>query len=228
MTPARHFIDERLAEAWKEIDADFLLWTSRKKHPNLEFSGSIAEQFWGKSLKSYAATLTDTAFRAAREIAEDHKLDAAECAQTAGDAVENALHRLITTMVRIDRLMRGKGFPDSISERDGSYPLQECLKRLNAKTSAEVDAAKSRSTPLVRLPLDGDHGFWWFVRASSWSVRFWMLSSSTGLLLGAFLLGLGAARNNTFTKVWDALQSAGSTQPTTEPAKPNTTSTPTP
>jgi hypothetical protein len=188
MTTARHFIDERLADAWKEIDADFLLWTSRKKHPNLEFSGSIAEQFWGKSLKSYAATLTDAAFRAAREIAEEHKLDAAECAQTAGDAVENALHRLITIMVRIDKHMRGKGFPDSISERDGCYPLQECLKRLKIKTSAEVDAAGSRSRQSVALPLSSDNGMLWFFAHSCLGVRFALL----GAIATIWLSGLGA------------------------------------
>lgn len=223
MTPARHFIDERLAEAWKEIDADFLLWTSRKKHPNLEFSGSIAEQFWGKSLKSYAATLTATAFRASREIADEHRLDAAECAQTAGDAVENALHRLITSMVRIDRLLRGKGFPDSITERDGSFPLQHCLQRLADKTAAEVDAARSRSRHSVSLPLSSDHGVLWFWLHADYRVRWAVAASVAGLVISSATAGFFAGKNEFFRRSAELFDDVDSkTPPIHQPtAQPN-------
>lgn len=203
MTPARHFIDERLASTWKEIDADFLLWQSRKKHPNVEFSGSVAHVYWTKTLDQHAASLTNAAFAAAREIAEDHRLDAVESAQAAGDAVENAFHRLLISMTNIDRSLRGQGFPDGVPKRDHTHDLNRCLKRLAARTTAEVDAAKARSSHSVALPLSADHGMLWFWIHANYKVRWALLVSAGGLLLSAATSGYFIGRNDSVRRTID-------------------------
>lgn len=189
MTAARHFIDESLLVVRKKIDEDLQLWRSRKKHQGLEFEGSIVAAFWDSSLNGYAADIINAAFESARIVADQNNFDPVSTMREAGGATENEIHFMVNKMIRIDRGMRGKGFPDSVSERDASFELKRCLKRAAARTAAEVDAAKARSSDSVTLPLSPDQGLLWYFRNCSHGGRLKVGSLLLVVLSAGFFAG---------------------------------------
>ena len=220
MTPILPFIQERLKATRKEIDADLFLWLSGKKYPNLEFSGSLVLNYWGPYLDGHVKKIIDLAFATNIELAIEHDLDPSKSSKDAAFAAEEAIKGLLDLMVNYDQKMRGKGYPQSVSRHDVTDIYARYSELANNRADNEIKLLNMPKKNTVSLPLTADHGFWWFMRHCHWSVYLWLIPILVSLLIGAFTLGLGAGRNNSFLKVYDALKSAMSTQPNTIPPSP--------
>ena len=138
MSPAHPFIKSRVADLRKQIDADLFAWVSGKKHPNLEFSGSLPLVFWNNILNDFVARITDAAFVAAREIAEKNGIDSMAAVRSASSIAKDEARALIDKMVDYDRKMRGKGFPKSVPAKDVSSEIKKSLDFIDERESAEV------------------------------------------------------------------------------------------
>lgn len=117
-TPILPFIQEKLKSTIKEIKADLFLWLSGKKHPNLQFSGSLRDKYWGPYLDEHVQKIIDTAFATNKEIATEHGLDPSKSVNDGTIAAEQAIKELLNLMADYDRRMRGKGYRQSVPLRD--------------------------------------------------------------------------------------------------------------
>jgi hypothetical protein len=216
MTPALPFINQRLDDARTPIEDDLFDWLSGKKHPYLEFSGSMVVTYWGPYLDNHARHLTDLAFTTARELANEHSLDPCDTVEDAWNAAESAVNQVIDKMRDYDRKMRIKDSPDSVVIKD----VLEIRERHAAaiRKRAENERALMNQRKNTDILLTSEHGFWWFATKCHWTIKIWMLTSFLGLAWTVFQLGLGAGRHNTFLKVHDALKSA--TDPDSSPEPP--------
>ena len=210
MTAALQFINQRLDDARKPIDADLFLWLSGKKHPNLEFSGSLTLNYWGPYLDGHARQLTDLAFTASKELATEHGLDPYDTAEDAWNSADSAVNQVIDLMREYDRKMRGNGFPDSVPLKD----VMDIRGRHSAaiRKRAENERALMTERKKTDFALTSEHGFLWFWTHSHYSTR-WV--SIPAILLAVFMLGFGACRSHFFSKVVDAFMSINATSPTT-------------
>lgn len=210
MTAALPFINQRLDDARKTIDADLFLWLSGKKHPNLEHSGSLAMNYWGPYLDGHARTLTDLAFTAAKELATEHGLDPYDTVEDAWNGAESAIGQVIDRMQNYDRKMRGKGFPDSVPMKD----VMDIRDRHSAaiRKRAENERALMSERKKTEIVLTSEHGFLWYWVHSHYFTR-WVSIPAT--LVAAFMLGYGACRSAFCSKVVDAFMSISPTSPTT-------------
>lgn len=118
VTPILPFIQERLESAKKEIKDDLFMWLSGKKHPNLEFSGSLVLNYWGTYLDEHVQKIIDTAFATNKEIAIEHGLNPSKSVNDGTIAAEQAIKEILNLMADYDRRMRGKGYPESVPARD--------------------------------------------------------------------------------------------------------------
>jgi hypothetical protein len=220
MTPILPFIQERLKSTRKEIDADLLLWLSGKKHPNLEFSGSLVLNYWGHYLDSHIQKIINTAFETNIDIAVEHDLDPSISCKDAAFAANEAIKGLLDLMAKYDQRMRGKGYPQNVPLRDVAKDYARCSELANNRANNEIKLLNMPKKNTLKLPLTAENGFWWFIKYCHWSVYLWLIPVLLSLLIGAFSLGLGAGRNDTFTKIYDILHNATSTQPSTTPPIP--------
>lgn len=118
LTPIFPFIQEHLEPTKKEIKDDLSLWLSGKKHPNLEFSGSLVLVYWGPYLDEHVQKIINTAFTTNREIATEHGLDPSKSVNDAAIAAKQTIKEILNLMADYDRRMRGKGYPESVPLRD--------------------------------------------------------------------------------------------------------------
>lgn len=117
-SPILPFIQERLESTKKEIKDDLFLWLSGKKHPNLEFSGTLVDVYWGPSLDGHVKKIIDTAFATNREIATEHGLNPSKTVNDGTIAAEQTIKEILNLMADYDRRMRGKGYPQNVPLRD--------------------------------------------------------------------------------------------------------------
>jgi hypothetical protein len=220
MTPVLPFVQERLKAVRKEIDKDLFLWLSGKKYPGLKFDGSLILGYWGPYLDGHIHTIIDTAFSTNRELAFEHNLDPTTSVNDALVASEEAIKGLLDLMADYDQRMRGEGYPKRVARRDVLELYTRFSKLAHKRAENEINFFKLPKRNTIPLPLTAEYGFWWFIKNCHWSVYLWLIPILFSLLIGAFSLGLGAGRNDTFLKLYDILHSATNTQPTTIPPVP--------
>ena len=217
MTPILPFIQDRLKSVRKEIDADLFLWLSGKKYPGLKFDGSLILNYWGPYLDGHIYTIIEAAFAANRELAFEHELDPAKSANDALLASEEAINGLLDLMADYDQKMQGEGYPKSVARRNVSELRTRFSKLAHKRAENEIAFFSMPKKNTIKLPLTSDHGLYWFIKNCHWSVYPVLLS----LILGAFVFGLGAGRNDSFLKLYDAVKSAFNTQPASQLQKPH-------
>lgn len=156
MTPVLPFIQERLKPIKKEIDADLFLWLSGKKHPNLDFSGSLVLVYWGPYLDAHIQKIIDIAFATNKEIAIEHNIDPSDSVADAAFASEEAIKGLLNMMADYDRRMRGKGYPQSVPLRDIADIRTNCSELVHTREENEINFfkyAKSKIEPdSIKVP----------------------------------------------------------------------------
>jgi len=220
MTPILPFIQDRLKSVEKEINDDLFLWLSGKKYPGLQFDGSLVLVYWGPYLEGHINKIIETAFTANRELAFEHDLDPAKSANDASLASQEIVEHILTKMADYDQRMRGKGYPNSVVKKNITETQQRYFKIIQVRAENEIAFFNMPKKNTIKLPLTAEYGFWWFIKNCHWSVYLWLIPLLFSLLIGVFSLGFGAARNDTFVKLYDILHSATSTQPTTTPTVP--------
>jgi hypothetical protein len=137
VTPILPFIQERLKPIRKEIDADLYLWLSGKKHPNLEFSGSLVLNYWGPYLDGHVQKIIDSAFAVNKEIAIEYDIDPSNSVADAAFAAEEAIKSLLDLMINYDQKMRGKGYPQNVPRRDITEIRTKCLSLTHVRAENE-------------------------------------------------------------------------------------------
>lgn len=152
MTAALPFINQRLDDARKPIDADLCLWLSGRKHPNLGFSGSLVLAYWGPYLDSHARQLTDLAFAAAKELAAEYGLDPYDTVEDAWNGAESAVQQVIDRMQDYDRRMRGKGFPESVPRKNVMDIRERHSKAIRNRAENERSLRRLPSKPAPQVP----------------------------------------------------------------------------
>jgi hypothetical protein len=210
MTAALPFINQRLDDARKTIDADLFHWLSGYKFPNIGFSGSLVDNYWGPYLDGHARQLTELAFVASKELAAEHGLDPYDTVEDAWNGAENAVGQIIDRMQDYDRRMRGKGVPTSVPMRDVTGIRERHSAAIRKR--AENERALMSERKKTEIVLTSEHGFLWYWVHSHYFTR-WVTIPAT--LLTVFMLGFGACRSSFFSKVVDAFTSISASSPTT-------------
>ncbi len=101
------FIQKRLMTVEKEIKHDLLFWLCGKKHPNLEFSGTLESLYWGNYLENNITRIIQVAFAANRELANEHDIDPINTIKDATQASKQVIIEVLTVMADYDQRMRG-------------------------------------------------------------------------------------------------------------------------
>ena len=105
MSPTRPFIETRIRDLQKEIDADLFLWLSGRKHPGVRFSGSMPLEFWGQYLDDHVRRIVDAAFITGRKIADENHVDAIAAVRAAGDVAESGKNLSTVTVFKSNLLL---------------------------------------------------------------------------------------------------------------------------
>lgn len=197
MTLALNAITEILDAERKLIESDLMLWATGKKHPNLAFSGSLVDLYWGPYLDDHAKNLTDLSFATARSIASDHNIDPAKTIEGAWNGADNAVANVITRMAHYDRGMRGGGYPDSVPPKDTSDVRGRHSRSIRARAEGELALLRSARKGSIALPLSNKEGFWWFIEnchsGVRWPIILWALGAALAIATGAFTFARSVA-----------------------------------
>lgn len=214
--PILPFIQERLSAVEKEIKADLLHWLSGKKHPNLAFDGSLVLNYWGKYIDENVSKIIQTAFVANRELAVEHDLDPANSIDDAMQASEHVILEILNTMVDYDQKMRGKGNPNTVAKKDIEEIKKKFSKAVADRGSNEMSLFNMPRKNTIKLPLESNHGLYWFIKNCHWSIYPVLL----GLVVTIFFAGFKAGKNDTFRKLYDVLTSNSNALEISQPQKP--------
>jgi hypothetical protein len=196
MSPAHPFIKSRVADLRNVIDGELFAWLSGKKHPNIEYSGTLPLVFWGPFLNERVASITDTAFVAAREIAEKNGIDPIASAKAASNVAENEVRSLINKMIDYDRKMRGRGFPKSVPAKDVSSELKNSIDFILKRRTAEINILSESMKTRIELPLSSEHGLSWFFIHCHLQTKIAIIALTLSVWGSAVALGYSAGQNN--------------------------------
>lgn len=120
MSPARHFIDERVAMVRNEITHELGAWYKERRKPGGRFRTPELDVLWSVELKRHVSRITDEAFKEARKIVAESNFDAIECMNEAGESAVKSARILIQVMNRLDESVRKHWYPDEEQVRDTS------------------------------------------------------------------------------------------------------------
>lgn len=93
------------------------------RYSGVEFAGSPREVFWSNFIEPFLEDLFIWAFDFALCHAKKRNLDQKESILYARECLINGLHLTYGRMQKIDRVLRGKGYPDRIPLRDISKEI---------------------------------------------------------------------------------------------------------
>jgi hypothetical protein len=214
------FIQERLSVVGKEIKADLFHWLSGKKNPNLAFSGSLVDIYWGPYIEENISKIINIAFTANRELSSEHDIDPINSINDSAQASKNAISEVLNVMADYDQKMRGNGYPNRVPKKDITKIKEKYFRMVDDRANNERTLLSLPKKNTIKLPLTSEHGFYWFIKTCHWSTYPFLL----GLVAAIFFAGFKAGRNDTLRKVYDAFTNNSNTleisQPQNPPIKP--------
>jgi hypothetical protein len=185
MSAAMPFIQQRLESVQKTIEDDIFAWQTGRKHPNLGFSGTLVDQYWGPYLQGNVRTILDAAFAAYPEVIQGTSISATEAARDAGYAADSTFQAVLMRMRHADAGMRGDGITRA-AERDVTEFRDRFQADIERRTQDEIAMAAARKFDFVRLPLTKEHDFRWYLAHCSFAMKLALVSAAFGLVSFGF------------------------------------------
>jgi hypothetical protein len=112
------------------------------QYSGVGFEGSPREVFWGGFIEPFLEDIFVWAFEFALCHAEKRNLHRKEVILYARECLVNGLHLTYSRMQKIDRMLRGKGFPDRISLRDISREINKMQTKLDEYRDSTIAALR--------------------------------------------------------------------------------------
>lgn len=113
------------------------------QYSGVRFEGSPREVFWGGFIEPFLEDIFGWAFELALSHAEKRNLDRKELVLYTRECLLNGLHLTYSKMQKIDRVLRGKGYPDRIPLRDISREINKMQTKLDEYRDSAIRAIKS-------------------------------------------------------------------------------------
>jgi hypothetical protein len=88
------------------------------RYEGVEFEGSPRQRFWSGFIEPFLEDIVAKGFQMALEHAKQRGFAATECITVARQALRSGVVDIYHRMQNIDRRLRGKGFPSSVSPKD--------------------------------------------------------------------------------------------------------------
>ena len=122
------------------------------QYRGVAFEGSPRQFFWGGFVEPFLEAIFIWAFEFAVDYAEKRKHDCQEVILHSHQYLTNGLYSTYTTMLDIDRKLRGKGFPSRVPPRDISQDIKRMQTKLDQyRDSALLSVESSKRTEKKRL-----------------------------------------------------------------------------
>ena len=100
----------------------------RWRYAGLEFDGTVRDMFWRVFLDPFIKDITNRTFERVREFCLARRIDPSLPIEETDRVLRHLVHRAFRRMTEIDRKLRGKGFPNSVTK----YEPEEVCERLTA------------------------------------------------------------------------------------------------
>ncbi len=204
------FIQERLAVVEKDIKTDLFLWLCGKKHPHLEFSGTIESFYWESYLENNVYKIIQAAFNANRELSCEHSVNPIISISDAERASKQTIIKILSVMVDYDQSMRSDGHQSKVKKKDIKEIKKRCLKEVEERAQNEANLLKMPKNDTVNIPLPSECGIYWYVKNCHFSVHLKLI----GLGLTCLAIGFGAGKNETMRSLHNAFTNTESTKET--------------
>lgn len=130
------------------------------QYSGVGFEGSPREVFWGGFIEPFLESFFVWAFRFALEYSERRKLNRRELILYTRECLTNGIRLTYSRMQKIDRMLRGKGFPDRISPRDISREINTMQIKLDEYRDSTLVALKGNITS--KKSKTRFYNRWWF------------------------------------------------------------------
>lgn len=118
-------------------------------YDGVQFEGSPRQRFWSGFIEPFLEETIGKGFQLALDYAKQRGLDSTECITVAQQALRSGAIRIYRRMQNIDRRLRGRGFPTSVSLKDIANEIRAMHSKIDQYYAS---AEKSVRAALVGKP----------------------------------------------------------------------------
>ena len=128
------------------------------QYQGVQFEGTLRVVFWGDFFEPFMYDAAKRSLEWVIEACRDRRLDAGEYLSEAISLLNVLITKAYEDMARTDQLLRGRGYPDSVS----AMPVTHKIEAMKKKVAHLVVALTHRGSPVTSAPeiLHLKPGFW--------------------------------------------------------------------
>lgn len=115
------------------------------QYSGVEFEGSPREVFWSGFIEPFLEDILVWGFEFALDYIKKRNSDRREVILYARECLINGLYLTYNKMQKIDRNLRGKGYPDQISPRDISQDIKKMQIKLDEYQDSTLAVSKTKN-----------------------------------------------------------------------------------
>ena len=153
-SPAHSFIKERLDREFEQLDKEKITpWAFLRTERGIkvmrfdgteingggvEFDGTPKEIFWNGFIEPFLKDIISRAFAYTRAFCTEHRLDSVRPMNETAKELRFGIERIFARMTDIDRRLRGKGFPNTVSAYNPVGKIRGIDNFLQERLRAEI------------------------------------------------------------------------------------------
>lgn len=115
------------------------------QYQGVRFEGSPREVFWGGFIEPFLEDIFVWAFEVALDHAKKRNLDSRELILYTRECLMNGMSLIYKGMQKIDRNLRGNGFPDQVTPRDISREINKMQIKLDEYRDSTLAVLKIKN-----------------------------------------------------------------------------------